>query len=283
MTNTNYPLTQPQLTNARDILWEHLRELPTFRALIRATEDRLLREQGDLARPLLDIGCGDGHFAQVTLHQTDVGIDVSPSILRLAQRRHVYSHLDAASAAHIPYADGRFPTVLENWALEHMPDLDAVFSEVARVLRPGGHFVFSVPTDIHNDNLLIAGILDRIGLHTAASRYREWFRKMQVHYHMYAPDEWQRRIEALGFKVIYRRGYLSPRATHLLELGHYYGLPNLITHQLFGRWVIWPWRPRFVLEEKVLSPRVAEDGLPNSSCCFFVAEKKRDGVSASGD
>jgi SAM-dependent methyltransferase len=261
------------MTKPGDILWAHRRELPAFRALIRAIEHRLLMAQGELARPLLDIGCGDGHFAQVTFRTADVGLDVSVPSLQAAKKRHVYTHLDAASAWNIPYRDGVFATVLANCAVEHMPKLDQVFSEVARVLKPPGRFVFSVPTDRLNQNLLIAQWLDRVSAHSAANRYREWFRRMQVHYHMYSPDEWQRRIESHGFKVIYRRGYLSPQATHQLELGHYYGAPDVIAHTLFGQWVVWPWRPRFAIEEAVLTPRVAEDDVPDSSCCFFVAEK----------
>ena len=90
---------------------------------------------------------------------------------------------------------------------------------------------------------------------------------------MYSPAEWQQRLEAQGLRVIFRRGYLSPRATQYLELGHYYGVPNLASRKLLGKWVVWPWRPRFVLEEAVLAPRVAEDDVPDSGCCFFVAEK----------
>lgn len=51
------------LKQARDIFWLHRRELPAFRALIRAIEHRLLADLGPLPEPLLDIGCGDGHFA----------------------------------------------------------------------------------------------------------------------------------------------------------------------------------------------------------------------------
>ncbi len=261
------------LTNAHDILWLHLSELPAFRALIRAIEHRLIQELGPLPRPLLDIGCGDGHFAQVVLGHADVGIDIAHPSLVEAKGRGVYNYLDVASAWNIPYRDGVFATVLANCAVEHMPQLDGVFCEVARVLQPRGKFVFSVPTDKHNQNLWTAGMLDRVGAQTLAGHYRDWFTRLQVHYHMYTPDEWQRRIESHGFKVVIRRGYLSPRATHLLELGHYYGAPNLLWRKLFGKWVVWPWRPRFVLEEAVLAPRVAEDNLPNSSECFFVAEK----------
>jgi len=134
-------------------------------------------------------------------------------------------------------------------------------------------FVFSVPTDQHNQNLWTAQMLDRVGAQGLAQRYRDWFTRVQVHFHMYAPDEWQRRIEAHGFKVTFRRGYLSPRATYYLELGHYYGAPDVVARKLTGKWVVWPWRPLFAVEEAVLASRVAEDDVPNSSECFFVAEK----------
>jgi SAM-dependent methyltransferase len=266
-------MSDKDLQAAKDILWQHLSRLPTFRALIRAVEHRLILELGPLPRPLLDIGCGDGHFAQVTIKTAEVGIDIAHASLVEANKRGVYRHLDVASAWNIPYRSGSFATVLANCAVEHMPNNEGVFSEVARVLRPGGRFVFSVPTDQQNKNLLIAASLDRVGAKGMGARYREWFRQMQVHYHMYSPDEWQRRIEAQGLKVTLRRGYLSPRATQYLEMGHYYGAPNLVARKLTGKWVLWPWRPRFALEEAVLASHVAEDGVPNSACCFFVAEK----------
>ncbi len=266
-------MSDKDLQAAKDILWLHRRELPAFRALIRAIEHRLILELGSLPEPLLDIGCGDGHFAAVTIKHAAVGIDIAHPSLVEAKRRGVYDTLDVASAWNIPYRSGSFGAVLANCAVEHMPKLDQVFSEVARVLRPGGKFVFSVPTDQHNQNLWTAQLLDRVGAKGLAKRYRDWFTRVQVHFHMYSPDEWQRRIEAHGFKVTVRRGYLSPRATHYLELGHYYGAPDVVARKLTGKWVVWPWRPLFTLEEAVLAARVAEDGGPNSSECFFVAEK----------
>jgi SAM-dependent methyltransferase len=257
----------------RDLLWANLREIPAFRALIRTIEGRLLLENGPLPRPLLDIGCGDGHFAQVVLGAADVGIDLDFRKLRQAAGREVYRHLDAASATRLPFRDGSFQSVLANCAVEHMPDLDAVFGEVARVLRPGGTFVFTVPTDQLNRNLGLASLLDRVGARGAAERYRHWFARMQVHAHLYSPDEWQRRVESHPFKVTARRGYLSRRATHHLEAGHVLGLPNLVWQTLLGRWVVWPWRPRFALQEARLLPLVEEDDPPGASCCLFVARR----------
>jgi SAM-dependent methyltransferase len=266
-------MSSKDLQAEKDIFWLHRRELPAFRALIRAIEHRLLVGLGPLPAPLLDIGCGDGHFAEVTIKHAAVGIDIAHHSLLEAKRRGVYDTLDVASAWNIPYRSGTFGAVLANCAVEHMPKLDGVFSEVARVLRPGGKFVFSVPTDYHNRNLWTAQMLDRVGANGLAKRYRDWFTRVQVHFHMYPPDEWQRRIEAHGFRVAFRRGYLSPRATHYLELGHYYGAPDVVARKLTGKWVVWPWRPLFAVEEAVLAPRVAEDDVPNSSECFFVAEK----------
>ena len=261
------------MPSSQDILWQHLSQLPAFRALIRAIEHRLILETGPLPQPLLDIGCGDGHFGQAVFQHAAVGFDIAPVSLLEAQRRGVYDHLDVASAWNMPYRSGSFAAALANCAVEHMPQLDQVFGEVARVLRPGGRFIVSVPTDQLNKNLFIAASFDRVGARAQAERYRAWFKRVQVHYHMYAPDEWQQRLEAQGFRIVQRRGYLSPRATQYLELGHYYGVPNLLARKVTGKWVPWAWRPRFKLEEVVLTPRVAEDDVPNSGCCFFVAEK----------
>ena len=266
-------MSNKDLQVSKDILWQHLRQLPAFRALIRAIEHRILLELGPLPHPLLDIGCGDGHFAEVTFKQAEVGIDIAHASLVEANKRGVYAHLDVASAWNIPYRSGAFAAALANCAVEHMPKLDQVFGEVARVLRSGGKFILSVPTDQLNKNLAVAATFDRIGAKSQAARYREWFKTMQVHYHLYSPDEWQRRLESHGFKITMRRDYLSPRATQYLELGHYYGVPNLLTRKVTGKWVAWAWRPRFALEEAVLAPHVLEEDVPNSSCCFFVAEK----------
>ena len=256
----------------RELLWRNLREIPAFRALIRTIEGRLLTELGPLPRPLLDLGCGDGHFAQVVLGSVDVGLDLDvPKLVEAADRR-AYRHLGAGSATILPFRAEAFRSVLANCALEHIPDLDAVLHEVRRVLVPGGLFVLSVPNDVHNENLLLSRLLGGLGLSRAAAAYRGWFRRMQVHHHMYSADTWGRKLREHGFRVCSSRGYLSPRATVLLELGHFAGWHNVLSRALLGRWVALPWRPLYAATERLLLPRVMEDGVAGSSCLFLVAE-----------
>ena len=81
---------QPPVANLeppKDYLWLNLRDLPYFRSLLRAVEARFY--QGfDLPHPILDVGCGDGHFATVAFdYKLDVGIDPWGSPIREASQR----------------------------------------------------------------------------------------------------------------------------------------------------------------------------------------------------
>lgn len=257
----------------KDILWTQLKALPAFRALVRACEAHLFSRLPPLPHPILDLGCGDGHFAQAALPDMDAGIDLNPASLAEAHSRRVYHALAQSSATALPFASHSFATVVSNCVIEHIPDNIAVMQEAARVLKPGGQFIFSVPTDRLNPSMFTPTLLNAMGASGLANRYMDWFTRMQVHYHLYTPDEWQRRAEAAGLRVVRRTGYLSPRAARFVELGHFLGLPNLVWRKLTGRWVIFPWRPRFALVEALLQPLALEVDPPDATCCFFIAAK----------
>ncbi len=64
------------------ILWRHISNLPYFRALLRAVEDRFYQDI-QLPKPVFDLGSGDGHFASVAFDKKiDVGMDpwVAPTL-----------------------------------------------------------------------------------------------------------------------------------------------------------------------------------------------------------
>ena len=262
------------MSTTPDYLWRHLAAVPAFRALQRSIEDRLLTEHKPFAGPVLDVGVGDGQFASAVFGPSvDVGVDVSLTSLREARQWDVYRHLLAGSATSLPFPSDCFATVVSNSVIEHIPDLEATLAEMYRTLRPGGTLLLTVPTDRLEQNFLIPRLLRAAGLHTLAQKYVQWFRRKQVHYHLLSPEQWVEALRRAGFQVAEYRRYMSAQATQYFEVLHYAGWHNLLTRRLTGRWVVWPWRPRFFLTERLLKRFVDEPEHADDSCWFMLARK----------
>lgn len=124
----------------------------------RATKDepaelRALRTEalGTAAGRTLEVGTGDG--ANVPLYPAAVTelvlSDPSPYMLRHLRRRLAeapppvpeWSVVEAGADA-LPFTDGHFDTVLATFVLCSVPDVARALDEIARVLVPGGRFLF---------------------------------------------------------------------------------------------------------------------------------------------
>ena len=256
-----------------DFLWRHLKDLPAFRALLRAVEARFYQDLLPLEEPVLDVGCGDGHFASVAFPEPLVaGIDPESAVLGEARDRGAYRVLAQALGDRLPYADGHFATVISNSVLEHIPGVDDVVAEIARVLQPGGRFIFCVPGDYFTELLLFAQFFRRLHLETLAVAYERYFDRISRHHHCDGPEVWQGRLEAAGLRLESSFYYFSARATHALDLGHYFGAPSLVAKKLFGRWILAPSRWNLALTERWLRP-LYEEPLPEvGAYLFFVAQ-----------
>jgi SAM-dependent methyltransferase len=99
----------------------------------------------------LELGCGTGFFL-LNLMQGGViekgsVTDLSPGMVEVATRNAANLGLDVAGrvadAETIPVPDASVDLVVGHAVLHHIPDLDAAFREILRVLRPGGRFVFA--------------------------------------------------------------------------------------------------------------------------------------------
>src|SRR5574338_782980 len=94
--------------NPDAILWRHIRDLPYFRAMLRAVEDSFYKDI-DLPGPVLDLGSGDGHFASVAFdHPLDVGLDPWWGPIVESKSRSTYRQLVCADGAKIPFPNGFF-------------------------------------------------------------------------------------------------------------------------------------------------------------------------------
>lgn len=257
-----------------DLLWQHIRDLPAFRALLRAVEARLYQDLLPLQEPVLDVGCGDGHFASIALPgPLQAGIDPDAGVLREARDRGAYRVVARSLGDALPFATGTFATVVSNSVLEHIPEVDPVLAEVARVLRPRGQFIFCVPGDHFTELLFFTQLFRQLRWESLAHAYERYFNRISRHHHCEGPEIWAGRLSKVGLQLSDWFYYFSNRALHALDLGHYYGVPSLITKKLLGRWILVPSRWNLALTESWLRPRY-EEPLPQVGAYIFLIASK---------
>jgi SAM-dependent methyltransferase len=120
--------------------------------LMELEEEAMLDLLGDApaGRPCLDLACGSGRYTGV-LEQRGAtvvaGVDLSLEML-LAPRDFgtPLGRVAQADMLAVPFRDESFGVVLSALAVGHVADLAGVVAEAARVLTPGGVFVYS---DLH--------------------------------------------------------------------------------------------------------------------------------------
>jgi SAM-dependent methyltransferase len=263
------------LDATKDHLWLQISSLPYFRGLLRAVEARFY-ENIDLPAPTLDLGCGDGHFASLAFDRPlEVGLDPWSVPLQEAEKRGSYLQVKQTRGNSISFEDGYFASAVSNSVLEHIPELDPVLIELARVLKPGASFIFCVPNHNFLKSLSVSNFFDRIGLKFAGSWYRSFFNRIARHYHCDDTDKWESRLEQAGFEIVDWWHYFSPKALHVLEWGHYFGLPSLFTRRVFGKWILAPYHWNLFLTEWITRASYKENSIqPDGTCTFYIAKRK---------
>jgi SAM-dependent methyltransferase len=256
-----------------DLLWRQLMTMPAFRGLLRAVEAQFYKNL-DMPEPVLDLGCGDGHFAQETFgRRLSAGVDPWWLPLREARQRQNYEILAQADGANMPFPNNHFACAVSNSVLEHIPDVEAVLKDLNRVLRPGATFIFCSPSEHFLEFLSISKALRSVGLVSLADAYERLFNRISRHHHCDSPQVWRERLSQAGFGVEQSWYYFSPAAHAALEWGHYLGLPSAICKVLFGKWILWPSRANLWLTEKMLRRFYDEGKQATGAYVFFVARK----------
>jgi SAM-dependent methyltransferase len=259
--------------HTKDFLWLNIKDLPYFRSLLRAVEAQFYN-QTDLPAPTLDVGCGEGHFANLIFdRKIEVGLDPSYVALHEASGRHTYQLLTEADGGRMPYPDGYFASAFSNSVLEHIPHVEQVLAETARVLRPGALFVFCVPNQRFNESLSISRFLEKLHLTDLAKGYRTFFTFIARHRHLDSLEVWKARLEVAGFTVEKWWDYFPPKALAVLEWGHYLGLPSLLTRKLTGRWILIPTHWNLALTYRFLQPYSGAVASDDGVCTFYIARR----------
>ena len=121
------------------------------------TRVELLRMAGELrggpGKTFVDLGCGLGGPALLVAKHTGarlIGVDLSPVAVATATTRAAglglgeQAEFRVGSFAETGLADGSVDAAMSEDALQYAPDKKEAMREAARILRQGGHFVFSV-------------------------------------------------------------------------------------------------------------------------------------------
>ncbi len=226
----------------RNFLREYVMVASVALSLVRGVESELFAQE-TLVRPVLDAGCGDGLFAWTTYRtKLDIGLDISPREVRRARRRQAYHRVLQASVTAIPAPDGAFNTVISNCVFEHIAPLEEAFTEIYRVLAPGGRYLFTAHSHLYEEYLYYNRLLRRLGFERLARAYCRFIRRLFRHFNCYSPEQWTEILERVGFSRIETRYYLARETEEAFDRLLMFSSQAYLNKLLFNRWVIGPRR-----------------------------------------
>ena len=156
-----------------------------------------------LTEPVLDIGCGDGHFFRLLWPNVRdvVGIDIDPDVVVAAQQSEIYREVHAAPAHALPFASERFASIFANCSLEHMDHLAEVLAEISRCLRPGGTFLLSVVTEKFTEWTTLPLLLRNVGESDRAAALQADYIAYHHLVNPLTPGAWTEHLVAAGMHV----------------------------------------------------------------------------------
>lgn len=123
----------------------------------------------------LEIGCG---IAPKIPSAGSYFVDLSPPALKKLQGQG--GHGARADGGILPFLDKSFDAVISSAVLEHIRDDRAALAEVARVLRPGGYLMLTIPT---------------------GPQYWTRFDEVVGHYRRYTAEQIEELLAATGFTL----------------------------------------------------------------------------------
>jgi len=183
------------------------------------TVGRLCPSPGEI----LDFGCGSGEIA-VALADCGwrvAGRDLSPMMIEIARTNWPGRSIEWGTlepTADLPFADDRFDIAISSSVLEYLQDLPAHLSQIARVVRPGGWYLATVPDMRHPARAVEARKL-RFAVNpvlNALTRFTPWrstYEYLRLSINRQTLSEWAELFCSAGFDSV-----LPERCEHPLAL-----------------------------------------------------------------
>ena len=238
----------------------YLRIAPLCVALWRSVEAKHLSKI-KLKRPILDIGCGWGEFAEAFGEKIDMGVDIAGRDIYVASKGKMYKNLTLADARELPFANNSYGSIISISTFEHIENSEKLLKEMYRVLKPSGILAITMETDEVDGNTFYRPLLKKIGL-PFMSDFLTWSYNTYFHRRtLPSKVEWIYQIEKAGFKIQVAKDIISPTITKLYDFFILTSWPAQLFRLFIGR-------------RKVFRPRIAEDFLVKIFLKYIEEEEK---------
>jgi len=138
---------------------------------------------------ILEVGCGIGNIVyELTEQGYDIkGTDISIEAIAYGRKKYPNIRIEVQPAEELKFETESFDIVLSFDLFEHVVRIDRHISEVFRVLRPGGYYMFQTPNKYSN-----------IIFETLQTRTLQW---RSYHPSLHTPGQLKRRLSGHGFDV----------------------------------------------------------------------------------
>jgi ubiquinone/menaquinone biosynthesis C-methylase UbiE len=199
--------------------WRQYRDRRRFQVIL----DSLPNKNG---LKLLDVGCGDGAFLELAASQgLEVsGLEISASRVSRANRflrsKNISVEVAVGDVNKIPFANGALDAVVASEVIEHTLDPHRALKELARVTKPGGTVLITVP---YRENLTFEQCV-----HCGK------FTPKAGHLHSFDEAKSKKLFQSVGLKNVTFR-LLVPRMTPFWKVGR--RLPYFIWRFFDKFWV----------------------------------------------
>jgi SAM-dependent methyltransferase len=168
--------------------WAHFARTPGYdRAHESVNRPVLLEVLPPPGRRTLDLACGEGRLSRLlgSLGHTVVGVDASPTMVRLAAAHEAAGTALLADGTALPFAEEAFDLVVAYMCLHDFDHMPRAVSEIARVLEPSGRLCLAIPHPINSAGSFQAKTLEApfviTGSYMAATPIRDVAERDGVH------------------------------------------------------------------------------------------------------
>lgn len=106
--------------------------------------ERMQTIDWSMLRHVLDLACGTGRIGSWISNRSAAvidGVDLTPEMLEVARRKNIYRTLAIADVSNTRFPTASYDLCTQSLADEHMPELQPLYRETARVVKPSGYFV----------------------------------------------------------------------------------------------------------------------------------------------